>query len=100
MDLEKSLKMTLVLENSWNPKKVHFVLENLLDNHKKSLKTIETVFFYAVRSKNQENCKIGNRKRGAVSYSAVVPPWYFILFDSSSVNRMQPEVKPCKGEIG
>ena len=50
-DLEKSLKMTLVLENSWNSKKVQFILElsvsfekNLLDNHKKSLKMIETVF--------------------------------------------------------
>ena len=47
-DFEKSLKMTLVLENSWNSKKVQFVLEfekNLLDNHKKSLKMIKTVFF-------------------------------------------------------
>ena len=80
-DLEKSLKMTLVLENSWNCKKVHFVLElslnfekKLLDNHKMSLKMIETVFFDAVRNKNQENCKIGKRKRSAVPYSAVVPP--------------------------
>ena len=73
-DLEKSLKMTLVLENSWNSKKMQFVLElslnfekkKLLDNHKKSLKMIETVFCYfffdAVHNKNQENCKIGNRK--------------------------------------
>ena len=45
--------MTLVLENSWNSKKVQFVLElslnfekKLLDNHKKSLKMIETVFFW------------------------------------------------------
>ena len=51
-DFEKSLKMTLVLENSWNSKKVQFVLElslnfekNLLENHKKSLKMIETAFF-------------------------------------------------------
>ena len=80
-DLEKSLKMTLDLENSWNSKKVHFVLElslnfekKLLDNHKMSLKMIETVFFDAVRNKNQENCKIGKRKRSAVPYSAVVPP--------------------------
>ena len=50
-DLEKSLKMTLVLENSWNSKIVQFVLElslnfekNLLDSHKKSLKMIETFF--------------------------------------------------------
>ena len=86
-DLEKSLKMTLVLENSLNSKKVQFVLElslnfekNLLDNHKRSLKMIETVFLDAVRNKIQENCKIGNRKRSAVPYSAVVPPWYSILF--------------------
>ena len=58
IDLEKSLKMTLVLENSWNSKKVQFVLElslnfekNLLDNHKQSLKTIETVFLDALRNK-------------------------------------------------
>ena len=64
-DLEKSLKMTLVLENSWNSKKVQFVLElslnfekNLLDNHKRSLKMIEKVFLDTVRNKNQENCKI------------------------------------------
>ena len=62
-DLEKSLKMTFVLEN-WNSKKVQFVLElslnfekNLLDNHKKSLKMIETVFMDAVHNKNQENFK-------------------------------------------
>ena len=30
----------------------------------------------------------------------VVPPWYSILFDSSSKNRMQPEVKACKAEMG
>ena len=61
------------------------------------MKTIETVFLGAMRNKNQENCKIGNRKRSAVTYSAAVPPWYSILF---SMNRMQPEVKPCKAEIG
>ena len=61
---------------------------------------IETVSLYAVRNKNQKNCKIGNRKQSAVLYSAVVQPWYSILFDSSSKNRMQPEVKPCKAEIG
>ena len=106
-DLEKSLKMTLVLENSWNCKKVQFVLElslnlkkNFLGNHKKFLKMIETVFLDVVHNKNQENCKIGNRKRSAVPYSAVVPPWYSILFDSSSTNQMQLEVKPCKAEIG
>ena len=61
---------------------------------------IETVFFDSVRNKNQENCKIRNRKWCAVPYSGVVPPWYSILFDSSGTNRMQPEVKPCKAEIG
>ena len=61
---------------------------------------IETVFLDAVRNKNQENCKICNRKRSTVPYSVVVPPWYSILFDSSSMNQMQPEVKPCKAEIG
>ena len=75
--------MTLVLENSWNSEKVQFVLKLSLniekkrvDNHKMSLKMIETVsfFFDAVRNKNQENCKIGNRKRSVVPYSAVVPP--------------------------
>ena len=51
-DLEKSWKMTLGLENSWNSKKVQFVLElswnfekNPHDNHKKSLKMIETGFY-------------------------------------------------------
>ena len=98
--------MALVLENSWNSRKVQLVLElslnfekNLLDNHKKSLKMIETVFLNAVRNKNQKNCKIGNRKRSVVPYSAVVPPWYSIQFGSSSTNQMQPEVKPCKAEI-
>ena len=61
---------------------------------------IETVLLDSVSNKNQENCKIGNRKRSAVPYSAVVPPWYSILFDSSSTNRMQPEVKSRKAEIG
>ena len=36
-DLEKSLKMTLVLENSLNSKKVQFVLELSLNFEKKSL---------------------------------------------------------------
>ena len=36
-DLEKSLKMTLVLENSWNCKKVQFVLELSLSFEKISL---------------------------------------------------------------
>ena len=61
---------------------------------------IETVLFDSVSNKNQENCKIGNRKRSVVPYSAVVPPWYSILFDSSSTNRMQPEVKLAKPKSG
>ena len=36
-DLEKSLKMTLVLENSWNSKKMQFVLELSLNFKKISL---------------------------------------------------------------
>ena len=36
-DLEKYLKMTLVLENSWNSKKVQFVLELSLNFEKLSL---------------------------------------------------------------
>ena len=36
-DLEKSLKMTLVLENSLNSKKVQFVLELSLNFEKNSL---------------------------------------------------------------
>ena len=36
-DLEKSLKMSLVLEKSWNSKKVHFVLELTLNFEKISL---------------------------------------------------------------
>ena len=96
-DLEKSLKMTLVLENSWNSKKGQFVLElslnfekNLLDSHKKSLKMIETLFFFdAVRNKNQENCEIGNRKQSAMPYSAVVLPWYSILFYLIQVVRIE-----------
>ena len=61
---------------------------------------IETDFLDAVRNKNQENCKIVNRKQSAMPYSAVVPPWYSILFGSSNTNQMQPEVKPYKAEIG
>ena len=36
-DLEKSLKITLVLENSWNSKKVQFVLEMSLNFEKISM---------------------------------------------------------------
>ena len=49
-------------------------------------------------NKNQENCKIGNRKQSAVPYSVVVPPWYSILFCTTSTNQMHPEVKPYKEE--
>ena len=55
------------------------LFKNVLDNHKKSLKMIET-FMEAVPNKKQENCEIGNRKQGVVPYSAVVPPWNSILF--------------------
>ena len=81
--------MTLVLEISWNSKKVQFVLELSLNFEKVSLiikkvlendRNIETFFLDAVLNKNQENCKIGNRKRSAVPCSAVVPPWYSVLF--------------------
>ena len=78
---------------SWNFEK------NVLDNNKKSLKMIETVYLDAVHNKNQENCEIGNRKRSTVPYSVVVPPWYSILSYSSSMNQMQPEVKSCETEI-
>ena len=88
--------MTLVLENSWNSKKMQFVLElsfnfekNHLDNQEMSLKMIETDFLDAVRNKNQENCKIGNRKRSAMPYSAVVPPWYSVLFYLVQVIRIE-----------
>ena len=52
--------MTLVLENSWNSKKMQIVLElslnfeKNLDNHKKSLKMIETVFLDAVQYRIQQ----------------------------------------------
>ena len=102
-DLEKSWKMTLVLENSWNSKKVQFDLElswnfenNLLDNHKKSLKMVETIFWMQCKTKIKRKLKsvIENKVRCRM-------PWYSILFYSStcSMNQMQPEVKPCKAEI-
>ena len=87
--------MTLVLENSLNSKKMQFVLElslnfeKNLDNQEKSLKMMETDFLDAVHNKNQENCKIGNRKRSAMPYSAVVPPWYSILFYLVQVIRIK-----------
>ena len=43
----------------------------------------------AVRNKNQENCKIGNRKQSAVLYSAVVRPWSSILFYLILVIRIE-----------
>ena len=72
--------------------------KNILDNHKKSLKLIGTVFFDAVGNKNQENCKIGNRNEVLCRIQRECSRG--ILYDSSSTNRMQPEVKPCKAEIG
>ena len=71
----------------------------MLDNHKKSLKMIETVFLDAVGNKNHETCEIGNRKRSELPYVGVVPAWYSILLCSSNRNQMLPEVKPCKVEI-
>ena len=63
-DLEKSWKMTLVLENSWNAHKVQFVLElswnfekNLLDKHNKSFKMIETVFWMQCTTKIKRMAK-------------------------------------------
>ena len=51
---------------------------------------IETLFFFdAVRNKNQENCEIGNRKQSAMPYSAVVLPWYSILFYLIQVVRIE-----------
>ena len=65
-DLEKSWKMALILENSWNSKKVQFILKlswnfekNLLDNHKKFLKMIETVFWMPHTTKIHCNGNIG-----------------------------------------
>ena len=70
------------------------VIIKVLENDRNS-------FFDAVHNKNLENCEIGNRNQSAVPYSVVVPPWCSILFYSSTccMNRMQPEVKPCKVEI-
>ena len=48
-DLEKSLNLTLVLENSWNLKKVPFVLEFCkiaLENVKLSLKIIKYIYSF------------------------------------------------------
>ena len=39
-------------------------------------------------------------KCGAVFSGSAAMVFCSILFDSSSTNRMQPEVKPCKVEIG
>ena len=38
-------------------------------------------------------------KRGAVFNGSATMVFCSILFDSSSTNQMQPEVKPCKAEI-
>ena len=37
---------------------------------------------------------------GAVFSGSAAMVFYSILFDSTSTNQMQPEVKPCKAEIG
>ena len=38
-------------------------------------------------------------KCGAVFIGSAAMALYSILFDSSSMNGMQPEMKPCKAEI-
>ena len=38
-------------------------------------------------------------KCGAIFSGSAAMVIYSILFDSSSTNRIQPEVKPCKVEI-
>ena len=68
--------MTLVLENSLNSKKVQFVLElplnfekKLVDNHKKSLKMIETFFLWmqcAIKIKRIAKSVIENEVRGRI----------------------------------
>ena len=112
-DLEKSWKFTLVLENSWNSKKVQFVLQfswnfkkNLLD-YKNSFKNDRNSdshgFFGCSAQKNQENGKISNRKRSVALYSDSVGDsddiYHYrhnILFYSSSTNQTQREVKLAK----
>ena len=39
-------------------------------------------------------------KCGAVFSASAAMVFYSVLFDSSNTNRMQPEMKPCKAEIG
>ena len=39
-------------------------------------------------------------KRDAVFSGSAATVFYSILFDPSSLNRIQPEVKPCTAEIG
>ena len=56
---------------------------------------IETIFFMdamAIKIKRIAKLVIENEVRRRIFCS--------ILFDSSSTNRMQPEVKPYKAEIG
>ena len=54
----------------------------------------------AVCNKNQENCKISiENEVGSIFSDSAAIVFYFILFDSSSTNRMQLKVKPCKAEI-
>ena len=99
--------MTLVLENSWNFKKVQFVpggpgiWKNLLDKHKKSLKMIETGFWMQCTTKIKRIVKSLIENKVWCCIQRVMPLWYSILFHSStcSTYRLQPEVKPCKVEI-
>ena len=71
--LEKSWKMTLGLENSWNSKKVQFVLKLFLNFEKisliitkMSLKMIETVFWMQCTTKIKKISKsvVVNKVRG------------------------------------
>ena len=39
-------------------------------------------------------------KCGAIFSGSAAMVFYSILFDSSSMNQMQPEVKPCKAVMG
>ena len=86
--------MTLVMENSSNSKKVQFVLElslnfekKLLDDHKKSLKTIETVFFMdamPIKIKRIAKLVIENEVRRRIFYSIL---FYLIQVVRIECNR-------------
>ena len=86
-DLEKSWKITLGLENSWNFKKCNLSLNcpgilkikiSLIITKSPWKYRYRNSFLDAVHNKNQENFEIGNRKQSGVSYSAEVLPWYSI----------------------